>query len=101
MQVYLHIAKNMDSMAKKPQKFHKIYCISVCAFCSISIINIATPPTFFNIFTSNFEINFSTKSGSNFIDRIFKFRIWRHFPENCAKMAPELLGQPLSRNNIC
>ena len=66
-------------MAEKPQKCHKISCISVCAFCSISITNIATPPTFFNTFTLNFEISFSTKFGSYFTVRFFKFRIWLHF----------------------
>ena len=77
----------MDSMAEKHQKCHKISCISVCAFCSISITNIATPPSFFNMFTSNFEISFSTKFVSYFIDRIFKFRIWRHFGAIFRKMA--------------
>ena len=47
----LNIFENMDYMAEKPQKSQKISCISVCAFCSISITNIATPPTFFNIVT--------------------------------------------------
>ena len=35
---------------------HKISCISDCAFCSISVTKIATPPTFFNIFTWNCEL---------------------------------------------
>ena len=82
-------------MAKKPQKCHKISCISVCTFCSISITNIATPPTFFNTFAWDFEISFLIKFGSYFIGRIFEFRIWHHFgvilaqlPENDTKMAP-------------
>ena len=40
------MSRNMDSMAKKPQKCHKISCIFVCTFCLISITNIATPPHF-------------------------------------------------------
>ena len=76
----------MDLMAEKPQKFHKISCISIFAICSMLLILLF--PTFFNIFTCNFEISSSTKFVSYFIDRISEFRIWRHFPVNYARMAP-------------
>ena len=33
-------------MAEKPQKFRKIRCFLLCAFCSISVIKIATDPSF-------------------------------------------------------
>ena len=85
----LNISKNKDSMAKNLKNATKISYISVCAFCSISIINIATPPTFFYIFTWNFGISFSTKFGSYFIDRIFEFRILRHFGTILREIAPK------------
>ena len=54
----LNVSKNMDSKAEKPQKCHTICCISICAFCSISITDIAPLPTFFYIFTLNFKLLF-------------------------------------------
>ena len=84
----------MDLNLKKSQNFHKNAIISVRAFRKISVTKIATPPTFFNIFTSNFELWFLTKFGSYLLERFLIFYFfaiwqpfWRHFPGNGAKMA--------------
>ena len=60
----LNISLNVDIMAIKPQKVHKIGHISVCNFYLIVVTKRISHPTFFNIFAWNFEYGFLTKFGS-------------------------------------
>ena len=46
----LNISLNVDLMAKKPQKVHKIGHISVCNFYPIVVTKKASHPALFNIF---------------------------------------------------
>ena len=61
---HLKMFLNVDFMAYKHQKIHKIDHISVCNFYYISVIKKASHPTFYNIFTWNLEYSFLTKFGS-------------------------------------
>ena len=58
-----NISLNVDFMAIKSQKAHKIGHILVCNFCPIVVTKKAPHPTFLNIFASNFEYGFLTTFG--------------------------------------
>ena len=64
LQVLAKYLKKCEFIAKKPQQFHKISHISVCAFCPVAVTKKSSHPTFLNIFADNFEYSPSTKFGS-------------------------------------